>query len=191
MKLITFENRIRKLLQDDRYVNWNSIGIDEGSGYISFSINTYLDNFHSLSFYHNPVNSNEDRIEVTEVKYTYLQENLTRLLELVNNAMEEDEDGNIIIPLKNKRQERMVALNNLNTVYREIEDKLNILNNLVKAINWLKNDNEFVIYNELKYLVDIINKYIKTLSSIYAKIKDIRSKFIKNKNESKNYLGSK
>lgn len=191
MKRITFKNKIRELLQDDRFVNWNSVDFDDGWDYTTFSITTSLDDFHSLSFYHNSVNSDEDYITVTEVKYTYLQENLTRLMKMVNDAMEEDEDGNIIIPLKNKRQERMVALNNLNTIYRELEDKLNLLHDLVNAINWLKNDNEFVIYGELKYLVDIINKYTKTLISINKKIKDIRSKFIENKNESKNYLSSK
>ena len=187
-----FKYKIRELLQDSIFVNWNSVGVDDNDGsYTTFSINTSYNDFHSLSFYHNLVDGDKDNITVTEVKYTYLQENLTRLLGLVKEAMEEDEDGNIIIPLKEKRQERMLALNNLNIVCTEIEEKRNILLGLIKAIKWLNTDDEFVIYEELKYLINIIDDYIKTLNSIYTKMNDIRSKFSENKNESKNYLSSK
>ena len=192
MKLITFENRIKKLLQDDRNINWYSVDFKRYcSNYTVFLIPTPSSGLHSLSFYHNLVSGDEEDVTITGVKYIYLKETLVDLWKLVKNAVEEDEEGNLIIPLETKGQERMIALNNLIFMCWDIEKKVNILFSLIDDINDLKKNNEFEIYNELKYLVDIITEYIKSLNHIYGKIKDMRNRFIENKNESKNYLSSK
>lgn len=171
MKLEVFEKKMKNLIRKCKYdySKCKYVDIREDNGYITFLIKTDKGDYVDLSFYYNI--NNKGQITVTEVKYTDLPEKLNKVLELVNDAMVENDEGHLIIPSEGKEKEKEVAKKNLDKIQDELGDRRCLFYHLNDSIEMIDNDK---IYEELKYIIDINYECVKKLESVCDKFRDIR-----------------